>query len=322
MNYIVTIPTLGYSKVLEQCINSVINSDYSGNIYILSPDDKCMSLVKDRVIVNINHNITTTGDMIANLVNTTDIEADTLIYIHNDVKVHPEWISNFDRGWNSIDKDKVWALSLQYINIHDHNNNNTLEDYTSMMYNEFISKHTGDLIATMPINNSHILGMGTDMYNRNIYNGRISVCCSISLNCLRDMIAIYGIERVYSFSIELYMLELGIDNKMWSFWIESCPVLHLVGYDTYTFIKSCCVDIMPCYTDFLSQLGYNFNHLISKWANKITNKYKKEILDAASYNNLSSVDYIFDEARKEINNFNCKDCTVSQHCYGKHNPHT
>jgi len=312
MNSIVLIPTTFVSPILDKCINSVLSSDYSGDIVVASCYKEAESVISisDRVRFSYhpyNVGLDPSHAIIENAIMALDKEYDYIVLLHNDAILPKTWYSKMCEAWSRMG-DKAWCVTIPSIT---HNKEHIKSYYTDYVYNnsyEDIIKTFKSIEVTVPVcanTPEQLFGLGIDVWMSG-NTGRLSACSSIPYKLYKDCIVKYGGENFIV--SELFILRDAIRDKRWAVWINTDPVMHFQGGSSLAPVNTIGNAHAYCYKKFYDYYGYDLEHLFTIWCGMVTIKHRVEITQAINEGRLGDIDYIFDEAEELLANRDCSKC--------------
>lgn len=306
--------------MLVSCIRSILESDYTGNIVVISNDSQVKRIEEYNNRVSFAHipsSVVCSGDyMIGNYISNCNTQYDYFIWLHNDVIMPPIWYEELEEAWDKF-QGKVWAISLPYV---AHNwkvrDSNYILDTDTLPYNDIIKKYKSIEMSFLPYTTGKEDSVGSivDICQAKPEGARISCACAIDYNFYNGVINKYGYDTGHT--LDLLLLREGIISRKWGMFLNSLPVIHWISYDTVG--NNILANHNPTgYKRWFEHIGYNLEHLIAIWCGTIYNKYNNEIVSAWNTNRFSDIDYIFDEADVMISNLDCSNCSSYYYCNSK-----
>jgi len=328
MESVIIVMSLFKSPMLDKCINTLLSSDYTGNIIVSSYNSEVeyISSLSDRIKFvkttprdGIDPNVTLMHDSIMSL----DKIYDNIILIHNDVIVPPLWYNSLVNAL-ALGGDRVWGIALPHIwHKVQHRGRDYDKDISELSYSELIDKYKGIECnyGTYTTNSGQLLGLGVDMFNstpERVVVGRWSPCVSFKHDVYLDAISKYDGNNCHV--IELYMLLEMIKNNRWCVWCNTTPVIHYSGYDGIRIDnKRFHAGVVESYHKFFSYMGYNLEHLITVWSRLLCADNRDIIVDAINENSWNDIDHIFDAAQAMLDIRECSKCMCGSICPANNN---
>lgn len=272
--------------MLTNCVSSILQGGYDGDIYVVSHID-CSSIRNLDTNIKFVHTGSKVADptdtMIYRAFQVFDKKYDLMVYSHNDTVYHDGWWSSLKEVWEAVDTSKVGIITVP-------------ATYDS---------------GKITVNSQHQkLGLGIDLYNPN-YTARFSPCSSFTTSLYADTIDKFGWNTY--FSMELFIYYEAIVQHKWGFMLNNNTYVDHIGNGDMGLSKNFGTYFGKTYSVWFEKLGYNLEHFIAVWFGCVLKFHGKEIIDAINTKDYDRVDYIFDGAMKSINNTNCSGCYIRCH---------
>jgi hypothetical protein len=273
MNTALIIPVVAPTETYKECIRTLLDSSYDQDIYVVSHNKECN--ISDRINFVKIDNISPTDTLIYKGFKAFTREYDIIAYAHSDVVFYREWYDYLVKSWDSVDKSRIWGISIPW----------------------------GNIITN---NSAQKFGFGMDIYNSG-YFSRLSPCNSFLYKAYKDTVEKYGGDTYYN--LELLMSYETMLNHMWSVWANVRPISHkcntdtpLLGGDHFSRY------LREDYDQFFKLMGYNVEHFITVWWGYILKSNYVKVIDCINNNDFNSIDYLIDEGLSLLNTQECNTC--------------
>ncbi len=283
------VPSLQYSEAIINCVTSMLEGGYDEDIYVVSPDTQNNAITslgdKVRFVYTNTKELEAVDTLIYKGFLSFDKEYDLIVYPHSDVVFHAEWWKLLNELWDSVDKTKVWSISVP-------------------VFNQFI----------VTTNTDQKLGFGLDPYNPGYYS-RFSPCNSFLCSSYADMVNKYG--GTTHFLVDLLLFYEAMLQHKWGLLANNgCFITHSPGQDTKFFNETTPGEfanrVANAYRFWHGRFGYNLEHFVTTWCDSIVGRYINEIVDGVNSGNFDTIDHIFDEAITLLGNTDCNKCGLKK----------
>lgn len=308
MKFLLIMIACKYDTMTHEAMKSVIDSDYDGDIVLVTPDHINIPNID---VVNTPSMMPPDSMMAAGILSTRKAY-DYVVWIHNDVILPKFWFRKAIDAINSTD-GHVWVLSLPFCILHG--------EPTSYNYDDILNCISSDDIHTPYIvESSDKIGPG--VWNARYDKDRATIfgsACIINYNYIYDMISQYGKDTYWL--CEYILLDRGIREKKWSLTLNCDVVVHYISHDTHTYRLGEYANNKWCiqaYKMWFNIFGYNIEHLIDIWSSYIMARNRHIINRSVNTGEWDNINYLFNEAIELQGRKDCNNCPVVL-CAGDNN---
>lgn len=294
MNHLLVVPVAARFDEFDTCLESLVNSDYSGKLLVLEDGVSLDNVVGETCSrLGVQRYKFTHPSFYADMakyVACISGDYDTVTFAHSDIIYPKEWFKPLDMAWNDlIVYDKIGCLNMNVI-------------------------HRASNITWMT--GKRRFELGWDIFNNGKYGipqtGRLSPIFSMPSKHFRKM---DHAEMGYTYIAELNYMIYRIQHKLWMIYLNTDPIIiHIGGADT---ARKTVGDVMMenlkgSYKKWMEISGIHIECSLYGWYSVIQMNHLEEIEMAANNCDFDSIDYIFDEFDKYHGN--CSICPLSSRC--------
>lgn len=270
MSYSLIIPTMSYSWTFQLCLESLLKSDYPGQIIVVEEGNSHRTICKDYLPKSITYIKSDEFSGPNNLVELAleKAKGDRIIYSHNDVIYFPTWFSEFKSKIERIDPTYFGMLGANYDQVLITEECKTLEELRAKITPQ-------NTVFKTHLYGETDIGLANDLWS----NNRVARMSVVATFLKEDCESVLPFIKGVGFEWQLHNLYGGI-GKLNLHTMLSQPILHInneFGFGTDTqFYKQKYLDLREeSYKEFKERYGTDVNAFFDRYFGEVQFGYKK-----------------------------------------------
>jgi glycosyl transferase family 2 len=331
LRYGIVILTMGDSDVFRSSLNSLVRSDYLGDIIVVEDGPErtetcrgfCESVgLRYLKLASWEGSAVALNAGIAALDDDTDIVA----FAHNDVLWPPAWFRRLDACWNAVyATQRVGLLNLGYLQYKPRLDPTLTELFVDGEYDDLRWLLTAmkdvpglnvEIQDSQVRPGEHLFGLARDPWNDwapdvRFMTGRFSVAASFPTEVWRTL---GGFDPSLPYGFDTELQHYCLSSRRWILFANNPPLIHLASSDTRALgpeqRTQFRAKVRETYDAFERKYGWQIEHFLNVYFSESAFLHQDEIVRAANALKFDDIDFVFDDFESRLDSRTLANCEL------------